>query len=121
MKIIFSILAVAVACALSGCKGKEESAAEQTSEAIDKSVQSAPDPMKNSFAALDSATASGDFAKAKTALDELLRMEPSMTSEQAAALAQKRQELLAKALAAAQQGDAAAARIVQGVRATRGR
>lgn len=102
-----------------GCGNKEQADADKATKAIQKSFDTAPDPLKASFDEVKAAIASSDFVKAKAALDQLAAGQ--LSPEQQQAVTEQRQELIAKASVAAQQGDANAMKLVEALRSRRPR
>jgi predicted negative regulator of RcsB-dependent stress response len=103
-----------------GCGDSKKSAEEKALQAMQQSFDSAPAELKAKYDDLKTAVESGDFAKAKADLDQLLQAQ--LSPEQAQAVAAQRQALILKASVAAQNGDANAVQLIQSLRSgSRGR
>ena len=114
MKKTCVLLAFVWLLGLVGCGDGNQAAAEKTAQTMRQSFDSAPEELKAKYQAVTAALESNDFAKAKTGLDELQRMQ--LSPEQQGAVLEQKQTLMLKAGTAAQNGDQVAAKVIQDLR-----
>lgn len=116
MNRVYALFAVVALIGLPGCGDGKQGAAEKAAKQMQQSFDAASAELKAKFQAVKTAVENNEFAKAKTALDELYRLQAQLTPEQLGALLEQKQALMLKAATAAQQGDKNAAALMQDMR-----
>ncbi len=116
MKKILPLLAVLGLLGLLGCGDKNQTAADKAAQAMQQSFDTAPEELRAKYQAVNVALEQNDIVKAKAAWDELNRLAAQLSPEQQGALLEQKQALMVKAAAAAQNGDAAAVRVMEQLR-----
>jgi hypothetical protein len=114
MKHLYLLVVAVGLLGMTGCGDAQKSEAEKVAQAARKSFDTAPPELKAQYQEVNAALESNDLLKANATLDKL--MQAQLTPEQQMAVAEQRQNLVLKASAAAQNGDANAAKILQETR-----
>ncbi|HLP77857.1 MAG TPA: hypothetical protein VK327_13170 [Candidatus Paceibacterota bacterium] len=99
---------------LTGCGDKPGTEAEKAVRTAEHSFDQAPAPLRENYQSVVSAIQRNAFAAAKAGLDRLAQSRLSPEQEQT--VADRRNELMIKLSAAAQNGDANAGKMIQDLR-----
>ncbi|HTJ00554.1 MAG TPA: hypothetical protein VL527_16860 [Dongiaceae bacterium] len=113
-KIYVLMTLLVLAAGFTGCGNKEKNVEQQAIQSAEHSFDQAPADLKSKYDEVVAALNANDFPKAKAGLDALAQAE--LSPEQQQALALRQQDLMLKLSTAAQNGDAAAGKMIQELR-----
>lgn len=115
MRKIYTLMALLVlAAGFTGCGDRQKNVEQQAVQTAEHSFDHAAADLKSKYDEVVAALNANDFAKAKAGLDALAQAE--LSPEQQQALVMRQQDLMLKLSAAAQNGDAAAGKMIQELR-----